>query len=102
MSKYIRELAAAELYRSLNHIFQEEHVSPDPELDYLAGFLETLATSDYNYAAHVKEVSVDTSYTATKADQLSRQFSYDLTCGKFFNTLLLAALKRTRALERFT
>ena len=70
-------------------------------VDYLAGFLETLATSDYNYAAHVKQVVVDTGYAASKGEQACRQFGYDLTCGKFLNTLLLAALKRTVCLEGF-
>jgi hypothetical protein len=101
VSKAIRELAAAELYHSLNHTFNEDPVSPKPSIDYLAGCLETLATSDYNYAGHVKEVFVDTGYAAGKGEQACRQFGYDMTCGKFLNTLLLAALKRTCSLEWF-
>ena len=71
------------------------------DIDYLAGFLETLAVSNYNYAGHVKEVFVDTGYAAGKGEQACRQFGYDLSCGKFLNTLLLAALKRTKSLEGF-
>jgi hypothetical protein len=92
-------LAAAELYHNLNHSFNEDQVTSKLSVDYLAGFLETLVTSDYNYAGHVKEVFVDTGYTAAKGEQACRQFGYDLTCGKFLNTLLLAALKRTKNLE---
>jgi hypothetical protein len=94
-------LAAAELYHNLNHTFNEDPVTSKPSIDYLAGFLETLATSDYNYAVHVKEVFVDTGYAAGKGEQACRQFGYDLTCGKFLNTLLLAVLKRTNSLEGF-
>jgi hypothetical protein len=94
-------LAAAELYHNLNHTFDEDPVTSKPSMDYLAGFLETLATSDYNYAVHVKEVFVDTGYAAGKGEQACRQFGYDLTCGKFLNTLLLAVLKRTNSLEGF-
>lgn len=101
MSSYVRELAAAELYHDLNHTFIEDPVSSILSKDYLAGFLETLATSDYNYAAHLKDVYVDTGYAASKGEQACRQFGYDLTCGKFLNTLLLAALKRTSGLESF-
>ena len=85
----------------MNHSFEEDPVSPKLSIDYLTGFLETLATSDYNYAGHVKEVFVDTLYAAGKGEQACRQFGYDLTCGKFLNTLLLAALKRTKSLEAF-
>ena len=97
----MRELSAAELYRGLNHTFVEDPISSKLGIDYLAGFLETLATSDYNYAAHVKDVYVDTGYAAAKGEQACRQFGYDLTCGKFLNTLLLAVLKRTSGLEGF-
>lgn len=85
----------------MNHTFTEDPVSAKLSIDYLAGFLETLATSDYNYAGHVKEVFVDTGYAAGKGEQTCRQFGYDLTCGKFLNTLLLATLKRTDSLEGF-
>ena len=100
MSKAVRELAAAELYHNLGHTFNEDPVSK-LNIDYLAGFLETLATSDYNYAGHVKEVVMDTGYAGGKGEQACRQFCYDLTCGKLLNTLLLAALKRTNSLEGF-
>lgn len=101
VSKSVRELAAAELYRDLCHTFEEDHLSSKLGVDYLAGFLETLATSDYNYAGHVRQVYVDTVYAAVKGEQACRQFGYEYTCGKFLNTLLLAALKRTTCLEGF-
>ncbi len=57
----MRDFAAAELYRSLNHTFGPS--APQRQglpIDDLAGYLETLATSEYNYAGHIKEAYFDT------------------------------------------
>ena len=63
--------------------------------------METLATSDYNYAGHVKELFFDTAIAGDAGEKACKEFSYEHTCGKFLNTLLLAVLKRTKCLEAF-
>ncbi|EEP82287.1 predicted protein [Uncinocarpus reesii 1704] len=74
--------------------------------DELADLLETLATSDFNYAAYIKEISFDVlwnndvTWTRTQ-DKVASQLKFDTGCGRFFSTLLLAALKKVVALETF-
>jgi hypothetical protein len=70
-------------------------------VDRLAGILETLTTSDYNYARYIKEISLDTVYSGEAGERASREFKYDYSCGKFLNTLLLATIKKISALETF-
>lgn len=102
VSRAFRDLAAAQLYRHLSHVFtNDERRDGRMSVDYLAGILETLTTADYNYASFIKEISIDAD-TDSCAEQASREFKYEYTCGKFLNTLILAALKKTTALESFT
>ena len=61
--------------------------------------LETLALSDFNYASSIKEVNLTASYALEPT--VNHEFHYAHTCGKFFNTLLLAAMKKMTALEGF-
>ena len=70
-------------------------------VDLLAGTLETLATSDYNYAGYIKKIEMDTAYAADAGERACREFSYEYSCGKFLNSLLLATIKRVRALDTF-
>lgn len=70
-------------------------------VDHLAGILETLTTSDYNYARYIKEISMDTASGGDSGERASREFKYEYTCGKFLNTLLLVTLRKVNALETF-
>jgi hypothetical protein len=92
----------AQLYRQFNHTFNDFEDRIGPFLvDRLAGVLETLVTSDYNYAQHIKEISMDTAYAGDPGERACREYSYEYSCGKFLNTLLLVALKKITALETF-
>jgi hypothetical protein len=102
VSRAFRDLAAAQLYRSLQHVFTDDDTrSGQLVVDRLAGILETLTTSDYNYARYIKEISLDTAYSGEAGERASREFRYDYSCGKFLNTLLLATIKKISALETF-
>ena len=102
MSRTFRDLGAAQLYRVLSHVFNDDDFRGGAlPVDTLAGTLETLATSDYNYAGHIKRVEMDTAYAADAGERACREFSYDYSCGKFLNSLLLTALKRTQSLDHF-
>ncbi|KAK0666090.1 hypothetical protein QBC41DRAFT_281609 [Cercophora samala] len=102
VSKHCRELAAAQLYRNFHIVFPDED---DPEydspIDGLAGGLDTFVTSDYNYAQHLRDLSLDTLSAGHKAETAYKAYLANLSCGKFMNTLLLMTLRRARALERF-
>ncbi|KAK4196825.1 hypothetical protein QBC40DRAFT_268158 [Triangularia verruculosa] len=102
VSKHCRELAAAQLYRNFHIVFPDED---DPEydspIDGLAGGLDTFVTSDYNYAQHLRDLSLDTLSAGHKAETAYKAYLANLSCGKFMNTLLLLTLRKARALERF-
>ena len=103
ISRAFRERAAAELYRVLEHTFgPSQSRAQGLQKDVLAGSLETLATSEYNYASHIKEVLFDTTNAGESGERACREFSYEHSCGKFLQTLLLAVLKRTDGIERFS
>lgn len=109
VSQTLRELAAAQLYRSLRYSFHDlpSHVRDyQVPADKLTALLETLATSDFNYAAYTKSLHLtvargdDASWTRTQ-ERVAYQFKHDTTNGKFLNTLILAAIKRISTLELF-
>lgn len=102
VSRACRDLAAAQLYRTFTHIFNDDDFRGGATpVDLLAGTLETLATSDYNYARFMKRIEMDTAYAAEAGERACREYSYEYSCGKFLNSLLLATLKRTQALDEF-
>ncbi|ROW09652.1 hypothetical protein VMCG_02651 [Cytospora schulzeri] len=100
VSKHFHELAAAELYRTFHIVFpdDDDRVYDNP-IDGLAGGLETFVTSDYNYAKHLRDISLDTVSTGDKAETAYKPYLYSLSCGKFLNTLLLLTLRKAKALE---
>jgi hypothetical protein len=100
VSRAFRERAAAELYRVFEYTFgPSQSRSQGLQKDVLAGNLETLATSEYNYASHIKEILFDTANAGDSGERSCREFSYEHSCGKFLQTLLLAVLKRTQGIE---
>lgn len=101
VSQHFRDLAAAELYRSFHIIFpDDDDPAYDTPVDGLANGLETFATSDYDYARHLREVSLDTASAGDKAEVSYKQYLASQSCGKFMNTLLLLTLRRAKALEK--
>ncbi|KAK2780033.1 hypothetical protein FQN52_002258 [Onygenales sp. PD_12] len=102
VSKAFHHLAAAQLYRSLSHVFTEDDTRTGHlAVDRLAGILDTLTTSDYNYATYIKEISLDTLHGGDAGERAAQEFKYEYSCGKFLNTLFLATIKKISALETF-
>jgi hypothetical protein len=79
----------------------EDDPSYESPIDGLAGGLDTLVTSDYNYARYLKEIVLDTLSGGSKGERAYRHYTYDKSCGKFMNTLFLLALRKAHALETF-
>ncbi|XXG94226.1 hypothetical protein Hte_000480 [Hypoxylon texense] len=100
--KRFRDLAASFLYRSFNIIFPDDD---DPlfesPIDGLAGGLYTFTTSDYNYAKHLREISLDTLNMGQVAETAYKPYHANLSCGKFMNNLLLLTLRKARSLDTF-
>ena len=102
VSKHFRNIAAEQLYRSFHIVFPDEE-DPSNELliDSLAGGLDTFVTSDYDYAKYLREIILEPLSGGDKGERAYRQYLYDVSCGKFMNTLLLLTLRRAKALETF-
>jgi hypothetical protein len=64
---------------------------------HLAERLETLVTSDYNYARFIKEINLDSDDTDTTA----WEFEYVNTCGQLINFSIVSLLKKAVSLETF-
>ncbi|KAK1759285.1 hypothetical protein QBC47DRAFT_457580 [Echria macrotheca] len=102
VSKHFRELAAAQLYRNFHIVFpDEDDPAFDSPIDGLAGGLDTFVTSDYDYAQHLRELSLDTLSAGDKAEAAYKPYLYSVSCGKFMNTLLLMTLRKAVSLESF-
>ena len=104
VSKSFRHLAATELYREYRIVFPDDDnvtYNAGNSIDSLAGGLDTFVTSDYNYAQHLRSISLDTLRVGSKAEDAYSSYLTNLSCGKFMNTLLLLTLRRARALETF-
>lgn len=102
VSKHFRELAAAQLYRNFHIVFpDEDDPAFDSPIDGLAGGLDTFVTSDYDYAKHLRDLSLDTLSAGDKAEAAYKPYLYSVSCGKFMNTLLLLTLRKAKGLESF-
>ncbi|KAG5984523.1 hypothetical protein E4U55_004419 [Claviceps digitariae] len=102
VSRRFHELASAQLYRNFHIIFpDEDDIHFDSPIDGLAGGLNTFTTSEYNYARHLRDLSMDTLSLGRKGEQSYQPYLYKASCGKFLNTLLHLTLKRARSLESF-
>ncbi|KAI0854355.1 hypothetical protein F5Y00DRAFT_5630 [Daldinia vernicosa] len=97
-----RDLAAAHLYRNFHIVFPDED-DPcfDSPIDGLAGGLETFVASDYNYAKHLRELSLDTLSIGNRAELAYKPYLASVSCGKFMNTLLLLTLRKAQSLDTF-
>lgn len=102
VSKHFRDLAAAQLYRNFHIVFpDEDDPAFDSPIDGLAGGLDTFVTSDYDYAKHLRDLSLDTLSAGAKAETAYKPYLYSVSCGKFMNTLLLLTLRKAKSLESF-
>ena len=70
-------------------------------IDGLAGGLDTFATSEYDYAQYLREIILETLSGGDKGERAYRHYHYNVSCGKFMNTLLLLTLRKARTLETF-
>lgn len=102
MNKHFRDIAAEQLYRTFRIIFPDEgDASQDYSIDPLAGGLDTFVTSDYDYAQYLREIIFEPLSGGEKGERAYRYYKYDVSCGKFMNTLLLLTLRKARILETF-
>ncbi|KJZ77984.1 hypothetical protein HIM_02621 [Hirsutella minnesotensis 3608] len=100
--KRFHEIASSHLYRNFHIVFPDDHdINFDSPIDGLALGLDTFTTSDYNYAKHLKDLSMDTLSAGVKGEISYHPYLYSASCGKFLNTLLHLTLKRAHALEVF-
>ena len=100
VSKYCRDLASSQLYRRFSIVFPDED-DPlfDSPIDALAGGLDSFVTSDYDYAQHLRHLSLDTLSVGSKGEAAYLPYLYKTSCGKFMNTLLLLTLRKAHKLE---
>lgn len=102
VSHHFHELAAAQLYRNFHIVFpDEDDPAFDSPIDGLAGGLDTFVTSDYDYAKHLRDLSLDTLSAGSKAEAAYKPYLYNVSCGKFMNTLMLLTLRKATSLESF-
>ncbi|KAL8313672.1 hypothetical protein RB597_006218 [Gaeumannomyces tritici] len=102
VSRHFRDLAAAQLYRNFHIVFpDEDDPAYDSPIDGLAGGLDTFVTSDYDYARHLRDMSLDTLSAGDKAETAYKPYLFNVSCGKFMNTLLLLTLRKSKSLEAF-
>ncbi|XWW95551.1 hypothetical protein V2A60_003512 [Cordyceps javanica] len=102
VSKHFHDLASAILYRDFHIIFpDDDDLSFESPVDGLAGGLDTFTTSEYDYARHLRDLSMDTLSSGLKGERSYQPYLYSSSCGKFFNTLLFLTLKKAQFLESF-
>lgn len=102
VSKHCRGLAASQLYRQFHIVFpDEDDPSFDSPIDGLAAGLDTFVTSNYDYAQHLRDLSLDTLSAGSKGEAAYKPYLLQNSCGKFMNTLLLLALRKANKLETF-
>lgn len=70
-------------------------------MDGLAAGLDTLVTSEYDYARYLKEIVLESLSGGAKGEKAYRHYTNDVSCGKFMNTLFLLTLRKAKALETF-
>lgn len=82
-------------------MFPDDNDDSGLTIDALASGLDTFATSEYNYAAHLKTIVMETTGSGDKSERAYRHYHYNQSCGKFMNTLFYLTLRRARSLESF-
>lgn len=93
----------AQLYRRVSYVFGSSGPSQRQSLGQFISMLETLATSEYNYAQFIRQIALERS---SANDTLRGEFrgsgvDYGYACERLLNTLLLIVLKKVGGLESF-
>ncbi|CAI4216943.1 unnamed protein product [Parascedosporium putredinis] len=101
VSKRFHELAAAELYRFFAAKLGDTNILYRGSRFALSGILDTLTTSEYNYAQFLRHFTIDSQYLGDKARPACQPFSYSTSSGRFLNTLLHLTLREAQGLESF-
>ncbi|KAM3516292.1 hypothetical protein MY11210_000051 [Beauveria gryllotalpidicola] len=102
VSRQFHHLASSILYRDFHIIFpDDDDRSFDSPIDGLAGGLDTFTTSEYDYARHLRDLSMDTLSSGLKGERSYQPYLYSSSCGKFLNTLLYLTLNKAHFLESF-
>ncbi len=57
--------------------------------------------SEYNYAQYLRAITLETLSGGDKGERAYRHYLFNVSCGKFMNTLLLLTLRKAKALETF-
>ena len=104
-SKHFHNLASARIYRSL--VFFLSH--PDAPQYYreshyrLADALQTFATSDYDYAQHVKKFRLQMSENDSEDAQkrIASRYHVSEEPTMLLNMALLLTIKKARSIESF-
>ena len=63
--------------------------------------MDTFVTSEYNYAQHLRDISLDTLSAGDKAETAYKPYLFGVSCGKFMNSLLLLTLRKATSLDSF-
>ncbi|EHK20372.1 uncharacterized protein TRIVIDRAFT_48522 [Trichoderma virens Gv29-8] len=83
VSRHFHELASAQLYRNFHIIFpDDDDLNFDSPIDGLAGGLDTFTTSNYDYAKHLRDLSMDTLSAGLKGECCYQSYLYSASCGK--------------------
>lgn len=102
VSKHFHHLAASRLYREFRIVFPDvDYLTSDKPIDALACGLDTFTTSDYNYAQHLRSITLESTESGEKAERAYKLYSMEKSCGKFMNTLFMLTLKKARKLDTF-
>ncbi|OBT66131.1 hypothetical protein VE03_05149 [Pseudogymnoascus sp. 23342-1-I1] len=102
VSKHFRDLAAARIYRYFRIIFpDDDDGNYESDMDGLAAGLDTIVTSEYDYARYVKLIDIESLSGGAKGERAYRHYTNDLSCGKFMNTLFLLTLRKAKKLVTF-
>lgn len=85
VSSHFRDLAADQLYRNFHIVFPDEDDETfDSPIDGLAGGLDTFVTSEYNYAKHLRDLSLDTLSSGPKAEQAYKSYFAESQVVRYF------------------
>ncbi|KAL8952605.1 MAG: hypothetical protein Q9222_001479 [Ikaeria aurantiellina] len=104
VSPIFHHLACIQLYRNLEFkIHNSENRDDVGSSMQTAEALQTIITSDYNYAQHIKSLRVVMVDDNTQTSTIMSKFTWDRSgfASKALNTSLLLLVKRATALESF-
>ncbi|CAK7238609.1 MAG: hypothetical protein STHCBS139747_000025 [Sporothrix thermara] len=103
VSRQLHELATEVLYASVHiSLLQEEYdATRRREKPMLASKLNALTTSEYDYAAHVRELALLFEERSTALPGFLRLYQLNVPTGKMFDALMTLSLRKAVKLESF-